>query len=137
MRIFKLSQNGTTLEYIIDEKIIQEFINKKRESLGDSYNSLEMVSLNSFSNDSVYRTYFTRSTIKLPIEELFVSQEIGVIPNYEYYEDIYFDDLFQIFNVIKIRISMDWKFRYIISDFSERMHPIVANKLKNLMANKQ
>ena len=137
MRIFKLSQNGTTLEYIIDEKIIQEFINKKRESLGDSYNSLEMVSLNSFSNDSVYRTYFTRSTMNLPIEELFVSQEIGVIPNYEYYEDIYFDDLFQIFNVIKIRISMDWKFRYIISDFSERMHPIVANKLKNLMANKQ
>lgn len=133
MRIFKLSTAGSLYEYIIEDKPIQEYIDHKKQLLGKNYDFIESVALNDVNNGSVYRTYFTRSTMLLPIETVCEQKKLGNILGYEYYDDVYFDELFQIFNVIRVRIDMNWKFRYVIQDYSERMNSIIVNKVKALM----
>lgn len=133
MRIFKLSTTGSLYEYIIEDKPIQEYIDHKKQLLGKNYDFIESVTLNDVNNGSIYRTYFTRSTMLLPIESVCEQKKLGNILGYEYYDDVYFDELFQIFNVIRVRIDMNWKFRYVIQDYSERMNSIIVNKVKTLM----
>jgi len=131
--IYKLSKDGTITEFIVDQNTIQAYINNVRDSLGEKYIKLELECIKNTANDIVYRTYFVRNTIDIPIEHILSESLIGQIPDYEYYEDIYFDEKYQLYYYIKARIDSDWKFRYIIPSFIERINSVIINKIRKII----
>ncbi len=132
--IYKLSKSGILTEFIIDAEKIQKHINSVRNSLGEKYEKLESECIKNTVNDIVYRTYFVRNTIDIPIEKILEQKIVGEIADYEYYEDIYFDEKYQIYYYLKARIDSSWKYRYIIPSFIERINSIIINKLNQLIS---
>lgn len=132
--IYKLSKSGILTEFIIDVEKIQKHINSVRNSLGEKYEKLESECIKNTVNDIVYRTYFVRNTIDIPIEKILEQKIVGEIADYEYYEDIYFDEKYQIYYYLKARIDSNWEYRYIIPSFIERINSIIINKLNQLIS---
>lgn len=128
-KLYRITQHGVVDEIIVDKGIIQSIINSTKRTLTDSYYNIEKECIKSYSNDIVYRTYFNRNTITIPIYNL-AYKELGFIPNYQYFEDIYFDENFILMPSLKVRIDSHWQFRYIIKESKERMTPIVIQLLK-------
>lgn len=129
MSIFRITKEGLVEKIVVDKEIIQASIDSIKGTLTDSYYNLEKECIKSYSNDIVYRTYFNRNTVTIPIFDL-KSEKLGDIPNYQYYEDIYFDENFILMSLLKVRIDSSWKFKYIIKESKERMTPIVIQLLK-------
>lgn len=129
MSIFRITKEGLVEKIVVDKEIIQASIDSIKGTLTDSYYNLEKECIKSYSNDIVYRTYFNRNTVTIPICDL-KSEKLGDIPNYQYYEDIYFDENFILMSLLKVRIDSNWKFRYIIKESKERMTSIIIQKIK-------
>lgn len=130
--IYKLDKFGNLTKLSVNIHKIQEYINKVKGSLTVTFYNLEGKCFRSEMTSGAYKQYFTRNVIELT-EEAFSKEDLGIVENYEYYQDIYFDDEYIIHYRLTARINYEWEFRYIIKDFRERLpSPIMQMIMKHI-----
>lgn len=129
--MYKIDKNGDVYEYDVDLQKINVYIQEVKQSLTEDYYALEKVCKREAEYSSVYTSLFMRSTVSLPIEIL-TSKLLGRIPNYQYYESVFFNNNFRVYNTLKVRINSDFKVQYFIEDVQERLPMILIKEIKKI-----
>jgi hypothetical protein len=135
--MYKIDKNGDVYEYDVDLQKINVYVQEVKQSLTEDYYALEKVCKQEAEYNSTYTSLFMRSTVSLPIERL-TSKLLGRIPNYQYYESVFFNNNFRVYNTLKVRINSDFKVQYFIEDVQERLPMILIKeikKIRNLVSN--
>ena len=127
--MYKIDKNGDVYEYDVDLQKINVYVQEVKQSLTEDYYALEKVCKQEAEYNSTYTSLFMRSTVSLPIEIL-SSKLLGRIPNYQYYERVFFNDNFRVYNTLKVRINSDFKVQYFIEDVQERLPMILIKEIK-------
>ena len=130
--IYRIDKEGNFYLHEVDTTIAQDFINQTIGKLGKDYFNIENECREDAVNDPRYKTLFNRNSIRFPIT-LFKEHHLGKINNYQYYEDIYFDERYQVYNSLKLRVNMNWEFKYIIFDFSEILPYYIIKKINKII----
>lgn len=129
--MYKIDKNGDVYEYDVDFQKINVYIQEVRQSLTQDYYVLENVCKHEAEYSNTYTILFMRSTVSLPIERL-TSKLLGKIPNYQYYESVFFNNNFRVYNTLKVRINSDFKVQYFIEDVQERLPMILIKEIKKI-----
>lgn len=129
--MYKIDKNGDVYEYDVDFQKINVYIQEVRQSLTQDYYVLENVCKHEAEYSNTYTILFMRSTVSLPIERL-TSKLLGKIPNYQYYESVFFNNNFRVYNTLKVRINSDFKVQYFIEDVQERLPMIIIKEIKKI-----
>jgi hypothetical protein len=127
--IYKITRDGGIYRYYIEIDKLNNYLKDLKKSLTSNYYNMQSIGIEEASSYSAYATIFTGSTIKLPLD-IFCKELIGNIPSYEYYESIYFNPEFKVYNSLRIRMGMDFDYRYIIPDTQEKLPTFLIKKLK-------
>ena len=118
--ITKLEKDGKFTVSYVDSERIQKYIDEVKESLTPKYFELERECNLASINSSHYQEYFCRNVMKIPFS-LLEKQYIGVLEDYQYYEDVYFDNNFAVHRNILAHVKQDWEFRYIVENNKEKL----------------
>lgn len=129
--MYKIDKNGDVYEYDVDFQKINVYIQEVRQSLTEDYYVLENVCKHEAEYSNTYTSLFMRSTVSLPIEIL-TSKLLGKIPNYQYYESVFFNNNFRVYNTLKVRINSDFKVQYFIEDVQEKLPMILIKEIKKI-----
>lgn len=129
--MYKIDKNGDVYEYDVDFQKINVYIQEVRQSLTQDYYVLENVCKHEAEYSNTYTILFMRSTVSLPIERL-TSKLLGKIPNYQYYESVFFNNNFRVYNTLKVRINSDFKVQYFIEDVQEKLPMILIKEIKKI-----
>lgn len=130
--IIEIKPNGSIFKYPFNRDRLNFIIAKKIASLNkDSYKAIiEEVSLENLYHPK-YRSVFTGTTMQIPLEEL-VSERIGGIEDYSYYESIYLTEDYNVLNSLRMRLDHNGEFSYLIPDIQERLPYYLIKKLKEI-----
>lgn len=128
--MYRINKVGEIYKIIINENKINEYLSKLKSTLNDNYYSLESLCKSDSDSSPYYQTIFMGNTVSIPVD-IFETELIGTIPNYQYYEEIFFSDDFGVYNTIKTRVDKDFKHRYIIKDYQERLPYTLIKQVKN------
>ena len=128
--MYRISRTGDIHKIIINENKINEYLSKLKNTLNDNYYSFESFCKADSDSSPYYQTIFMGNTVSIPVD-IFELELIGTIPNYQYYEEIFFSDDFGVYNTIKARVDKDFKYRYIIKDYQERLPYTLIKQVKN------
>ena len=131
-KIVKLEKDGKLTMYTIDSVKIQEYIDGIKNSLTSKYYELEKKCNLSAIKGSFYQQYFCRNVMEIPIS-LLKKEYIGNLKEYQYYQDIFFDNNFAIHYTLKARIKQDWSFRYIIENNNEKLPLPIIQMVKHFL----
>ena len=134
-KLYLLEKDGKLSSYELDAKKIQEYIDGVRNNLTAKYFELERKCNRSEIPGGFYKEYFSRNVIELPIS-LLKKTYITEITDYEYYQDVMFDNNFAVHYRILARVKQDWEFRYIIENNKEKL-PLPIKQLIKKFLNKQ
>lgn len=129
--MYKIDKNGDVYEYDVDFQKINVYVQEVRQSLTEDYYVLENVCKHEAEYSNTYTILFMRSTVSLPIERL-TSKLLGKIPNYQYYESVFFNNNFRVYNTLKVRINSDFKVQYFIEDVQEKLPMILIKEIKKI-----
>lgn len=129
MEVYELLPTGEVLQMDVSPISIQTYIDSLKNDLSEDYYKLEKKCMEEAEYGIAYKSFFNRSSIDLLVDEI-EYDVIGEIPNYQYYEPVFFNQDFQILNSVRARINRDWKFRYIINDCKERLPVCIIKKLR-------
>lgn len=132
MKVYELLPTGEVLEMDTSPVSIQLYINSLVDELTGNYYDLEEEVMKESSYGIAYKSFFNRNSIDLLADGVDYDM-IGQIPNYQYYESIFFNEDFQVFNSVRARIDSDWRFRYIINDCKERLPVVIIEKLRKIL----
>lgn len=129
--MYKIDKNGDVYEYDVDLQKINAYIQEVKQSLTEDYYTIENICKREAEYSNTYTSLFMRSTISLPIEIL-TSKLLGRISNYQYYESVFFNKDFRVYNTLKIRINSNFKVQYFIEDVQERLPMILIKEIKKI-----
>lgn len=128
-KLYYIQPDGKIYKIMINAENINTYIEEKLKSLTDEYEIIEKAVKREVENISTSRSYFTGSTIALNPSE-FLRQFVGSLGKaYSYYENVYFDEDFFIYNSLKIRLNYKKTFSYLIQD-GERMPYFMMKLIK-------
>ena len=133
-KLYLLEKDGKLSSYELDSKKIQEYVDGIRDSLTAKYFELERKCNRSEIPGDFYKEYFSRNVIELPIS-LLKKSYLGEVPDYEYYQDVMFDNNFAVHFRILARVKQDWEYRYIIENNKEKL-PLPIKQLIKKFLNK-
>lgn len=128
--MYRISKTGDIHKIIIDEDKINEYLSKLKDTFNNDYYQFEKLCKSDSDSSPYYQTIFMGNTVSIPVD-IFEMELIGTIPNYQYYEVIFFSDDFGVYNTIKTRVDTDFKYRYIIKDYQERLPYTLIKQVKN------
>ena len=132
--IYKLDKFGNLTELSINKSKIQKYIDKIKDSLTVTFYNLESKCNRAQVSGTSYKQYFTRNVVELN-ENVFSKEDLGIIEDYEYFQDIYFDDKYMIHYRLTARINREWEFRYIIQESKEKLPTPIMQMVKMQVAN--
>jgi hypothetical protein len=128
--MYRINKVGDIHKIIIDENKINEYLNKLKSTFNDNYYKFESLCKADSDSSPHYQTIFMGNTVSISVD-IFETELIGTILNYQYYEEIFFSDDFRVYNTIKARVDKDFKYRYIIKDYQERLPYTLIKQVKN------
>ena len=128
--MYRISKLGDIYKIIIDENKVNKYLNKLKDTLNNNYYQFETLCKSDSDSSPYYQTIFMGNTVSIPVD-IFETEFIGTIPNYQYYETILFSDDFGVYNTVKARVDKDFKYRYIIKDYQERLPYTLIKQVKN------
>lgn len=128
--MYRISKLGDIHKIIIDENKVNKYLSKLKDTFNNDYYQFETLCKSDSDSSPYYQTIFMGNTVSIPID-IFETELIGTIPNYQYYETILFSDDFGVYNTVKARVDKDFKYRYIIKDYQERLPYTLIKQVKN------
>lgn len=128
--MYRISKLGDIHKIIIDENKVNKYLSKLKDTLNNNYYQFETLCKSDSDSSPYYQTIFMGNTVSIPVD-IFETEFIGTIPNYQYYETIFFSDDFGVYNTVKARVDKDFKYRYIIKDYQERLPYTLIKQVKN------
>ena len=131
-KLYLLEKDGKLSSYELDSKKIQEYVDSVRDSLTTKYFELERKCNRSEIPGGFYKEYFSRNVIELPIM-LLKKSYLGEVTDYEYYQDVMFDNNFAIHFRILARVKQDWEYRYIIENNKEKLPLPIKQLIKKFI----
>ena len=131
-KLYLLEKDGKLSSYELDAKKIQEYVDGIRDSLSSKYFELERKCNRSEIPGGFYKEYFSRNVIELPIT-LLKKSYLGEVPDYEYYQDVMFDNNFAVHFRILARVKQDWEYRYIIENNKEKLPMPIMSMVKEFL----